>query len=156
MDSSTKKPRPAVLGRRKEMMENEVMTYAPISVPLTMAPVGRYIDTKVLDVIGHETREGVAGYLVRYPDGYTSWSPWQAFEAAYRPMSAFMTFAQAPEGLAAAARNYVACQRDLIRARELDFGGKMRIEIEASEDTAWTNLCLAVDALGQPPTKEKP
>lgn len=26
------------------------------------------------------------GYLVRYPDGYTSWSPKDAFEAAYLPL----------------------------------------------------------------------
>lgn len=27
-----------------------------------------------------------AGYKVVYPDGYTSWSPKEAFEAAYREM----------------------------------------------------------------------
>lgn len=26
----------------------------------------------------------VQGYLVRYPDGYESWSPWDVFEEAYR------------------------------------------------------------------------
>lgn len=26
------------------------------------------------------------GYLVRYPDGYVSWSPKEIFEAAYFPM----------------------------------------------------------------------
>jgi hypothetical protein len=33
---------------------------------------------------GKETGEG---YLVRYPDGYESWSPKDVFEAAYRPVS---------------------------------------------------------------------
>lgn len=28
--------------------------------------------------------QSVDGYLVRYPDGYTSWSPKEQFEAAYR------------------------------------------------------------------------
>lgn len=28
-----------------------------------------------------------AGYFVRYPDGYISWSPKEVFEEAYRPVS---------------------------------------------------------------------
>ena len=28
-----------------------------------------------------------AGYLVQYPDGYTSWSPKECFEQAYRKVS---------------------------------------------------------------------
>lgn len=32
-------------------------------------------------------RETRPGYVVRYPDGYTSWSPKEVFEAAYREIS---------------------------------------------------------------------
>lgn len=32
-----------------------------------------------------EARDGRDGYAVRYEDGYTSWSPADAFEAAYKP-----------------------------------------------------------------------
>lgn len=36
--------------------------------------------------------EGIAsgpeGYVVRYADGYTSWSPKEVFEAAYKPITA--------------------------------------------------------------------
>lgn len=32
-----------------------------------------------------EERDGQLGYGVRYADGYTSWSPREPFEAAYRP-----------------------------------------------------------------------
>ena len=36
------------------------------------------------DVSGRETRPG---YLVKYPDGYKSWSPKEVFEEAYREVS---------------------------------------------------------------------
>lgn len=32
-----------------------------------------------------EERDGKPGYAVKYPDGYTSWSPKETFEAAYLP-----------------------------------------------------------------------
>lgn len=32
-------------------------------------------------------REPQEGYKVRYPDGYTSWSPKNVFEESYRPIS---------------------------------------------------------------------
>ncbi len=38
------------------------------------------------------------GYRVRYPDGYVSWSPKEAFEAAYRPTDG-MNFGLAIEAL---------------------------------------------------------
>lgn len=31
-----------------------------------------------------------AGYLVKYADGYQSWSPAEAFECAYRPSETFL------------------------------------------------------------------
>lgn len=37
-----------------------------------------------------------SGYVVKYPDGYTSWSPQKAFEDAYRPINA-LTFGIAIE-----------------------------------------------------------
>jgi hypothetical protein len=33
-----------------------------------------------------EVRDGKEGYAVKYPDGYTSWSPKEVFEASYLPM----------------------------------------------------------------------
>lgn len=35
-----------------------------------------------------ENRDGQEGYAVKYPDGYTSWSPRDVFEAAYKPVDA--------------------------------------------------------------------
>jgi len=39
------------------------------------------------------------GYLVRYPDGYESWSPSKQFEAAYKVMDSDMDFGTALLGL---------------------------------------------------------
>lgn len=36
------------------------------------------------DVANRETR---LGYLVKYPDGYTSWSPKETFKTAYREVT---------------------------------------------------------------------
>lgn len=33
-------------------------------------------------------KEGKDGYIVKYADGYTSWSPKDVFEAAYQPLTA--------------------------------------------------------------------
>ena len=43
----------------------------------------RYIGTKIIHA-QPEQRIGEPGYLVRYADGYESWSPKDAFEDAYR------------------------------------------------------------------------
>ena len=43
----------------------------------------RYIGTKQVTAWPQE-REGRPGYAVQYPDGYTSWSPADVFESAYR------------------------------------------------------------------------
>ena len=45
--------------------------------------VETYIGTKIIDA-WPEARDGKEGYGVQYPDGYVSWSPRDAFEAAYR------------------------------------------------------------------------
>ena len=44
-----------------------------------------YVGVKIVQA-WEEEREGRHGYAVKYPDGYTSWSPKQAFESAYLPM----------------------------------------------------------------------
>ncbi|MFJ1257866.1 Gp49 family protein [Cupriavidus sp. CuC1] len=41
-----------------------------------------YIGTKQI-VSWEQEKEGKPGYAVKYPDGYTSWSPKETFEAAY-------------------------------------------------------------------------
>lgn len=41
-----------------------------------------------------EYQDGFPGYAVKYSDGYTSWSPQDVFEAAYKPISA-MNFGHA-------------------------------------------------------------
>lgn len=43
----------------------------------------RYIGTKEV-VAWHAEKDGKPGYGVKYADGYTSWSPKEAFEEAYR------------------------------------------------------------------------
>lgn len=42
-----------------------------------------YIGTKIITA-WHAEKDGKEGYAVKYEDGYTSWSPKDTFEAAYR------------------------------------------------------------------------
>jgi hypothetical protein len=44
----------------------------------------RYIGTKEVIAWEQVDKHGEIGYAVKYADGYTSWSPKAAFEAAYR------------------------------------------------------------------------
>lgn len=44
----------------------------------------QYIGTKVILAWPAAGKEGAPGYGVKYGDGYTSWSPKDVFEAAYR------------------------------------------------------------------------
>ncbi len=44
-----------------------------------------YIGVKIIQAEPEE-RDGKPGYKVAYPDGYTSWSPADVFEAAYLPL----------------------------------------------------------------------
>lgn len=41
------------------------------------------VQEKILEQSGTENLEG---YIVKYPDGYISWSPKDVFEKAYRPL----------------------------------------------------------------------
>lgn len=44
-----------------------------------------YIGVKIIEA-EPEVKDGKEGYAVKYPDGYTSWSPKDVFESAYLPM----------------------------------------------------------------------
>jgi N4 Gp49/Sf6 Gp66 family protein len=44
-----------------------------------------YIGVKIIEA-WKEEKDGNPGYGVKYPDGYVSWSPKEAFEKAYLPM----------------------------------------------------------------------
>ena len=45
-----------------------------------------YIGCKIIEAEAKK-KENRDGYVVRYPDGYVSWSPKEVFEAAYRRIS---------------------------------------------------------------------
>jgi len=44
----------------------------------------KYIGTKIITAWAAVGKDGAPGYVVKYEDGYTSWSPKAQFEAAYR------------------------------------------------------------------------
>lgn len=44
-----------------------------------------YVGVKIIEAWKQE-KDGEPGYSVKYPDGYVSWSPKDAFEQAYLPM----------------------------------------------------------------------
>ena len=54
-----------------------------------------YIGTKIVvareapapEGVKGNNKSGDPGYMVRYEDGYTSWSPKETFERAYRPIT---------------------------------------------------------------------
>lgn len=61
----------------------------------------QYIGTKIIHAepsASNSSENAKPGYKVVYPDGYTSWSPSEAFEEAYRPCDA-MNFGLAIEAL---------------------------------------------------------
>lgn len=61
----------------------------------------RYIGTKIIHAepqVEHHAGEPREGYKVVYADGYTSWSPKDVFEEAYRPANG-LTFGLAIEAL---------------------------------------------------------
>ena len=65
-----------------------------------------YIGTKEITAWEQE-KDGQPGYAVRYADGYTSWSPCDVFEAAYRVTEGptqFLTFGDAVHFLKAGKR----------------------------------------------------
>lgn len=44
----------------------------------------KYIGTKIITAWSAPGKDGTPGYGVKYEDGYTSWSPKDVFESAYR------------------------------------------------------------------------
>lgn len=66
----------------------------------------RYIGTKEITAWEQE-KDGQPGYAVKYADGYTSWSPRDVFETAYRVTEGpaqFLTFGDAIHFLKAGKR----------------------------------------------------
>lgn len=59
-----------------------------------MTQLRTYIGTKVIQAAPAPGANGAEGYRVVYSDGYTSWSPKEAFEQAYR-LTDSMTFGDA-------------------------------------------------------------
>lgn len=57
----------------------------------------QYIGTKIIHAEPAQ-KAGYDGYFVKYPDGYTSWSPKDVFEEAYRATDA-LTFGLALEAM---------------------------------------------------------
>ncbi len=45
-----------------------------------------YVGTKIIRAEPHK-QDGKPGYRVYYPDAYTSWSPTEVFEVAYREIT---------------------------------------------------------------------
>lgn len=59
-----------------------------------MTQLQTYIGTKIVGAMPELAGNGEPGYRVVYADGYTSWSPKEAFEQAYR-LTDRMTFGDA-------------------------------------------------------------
>lgn len=59
-----------------------------------MTQLQTYIGTKIVGAMPELAGNGESGYRVVYADGYTSWSPKEAFEQAYR-LTDRMTFGDA-------------------------------------------------------------
>lgn len=59
-----------------------------------MTQLTTYIGTKVIQAVPAPGANGAEGYRMVYANGYTSWSPKEAFEEAYRKTDA-MTFGDA-------------------------------------------------------------
>ncbi|MCH8180245.1 MAG: DUF2829 domain-containing protein [Proteobacteria bacterium] len=59
-----------------------------------MTTLTNYIGTKIVGAMPEAASNGAEGYRIVYADGYTSWSPKEAFEQAYRKTDA-MTFGDA-------------------------------------------------------------
>lgn len=59
-----------------------------------MTPMTTYIGTKIIQATPMVGANGEYGYQVVYEDGYTSWSPKDVFDRAYRKTDA-MTFGDA-------------------------------------------------------------
>ncbi len=58
----------------------------------------KYIGVKIIEAKKIQEGTGAECYKIKYPDGYTSWSPTKAFEEAYRRIDG-MTFGLAIEAM---------------------------------------------------------
>lgn len=68
----------------RALRERFALTHSPAApAPKEHTMTHRYIGTKEV-MAWQEERDGQSGYAVSYADGYTSWSPKDVFEAAYR------------------------------------------------------------------------
>lgn len=59
-----------------------------------MTTLTTYIGTKIIQAVPENASNCAEGYRMIYANGYTSWSPKEAFEEAYRPTDR-MTFGDA-------------------------------------------------------------
>lgn len=80
-------------------MINYIGTKQLSAKPMTL---GEYNEYRGWDIPADEN-PARAGYLVRYEDGYQSWSPVEAFEGAYQPLGK-MSFGHAVAMLKAGAK----------------------------------------------------
>ncbi len=46
-----------------------------------------YIGTQVVKAIPMKDEDGNAGYLMTYPEAYTTWMPKEVFEASYKALT---------------------------------------------------------------------
>lgn len=71
----------------KTFIGTKLIEAEPMTAEEATLVLGREINIENADEEGN-------GYLVKYKDGYISWSPKQAFEEAYRPLNK-LTFGDA-------------------------------------------------------------
>ena len=70
-------------------MKNYIGVKIVKAMPGTMAEaqaIKSGVSQKVREKITAESAGNEAGYIVKYPDGYVSWSPKNVFEKAYREL----------------------------------------------------------------------
>lgn len=94
-----------------------------------------YIGVKMIEAVPG-IKNGEEGYNVIYPDGYASWSPKDAFEAAYMPINTKDTLCQADiDFLVAEAKSSTADPKTTIVRAELLTGFSL-FETSACVDEA--------------------
>jgi len=96
-----------------------------------------YYGTKRIQAVECVNEDGRPGYNVKYPDGYMSWSPKEAFEAAYRE-SGRMHFGHA----LAALREGRKVIRDDWKLRSNWLGTISYVSLHAREDESELHLFM--------------